>query len=164
MPGPSLARRAAGPGAALAALGCGAGLVVAGLGLTRSAPALDAAAVARGAATYAAHCTECHGVPGGPAPPLDAGGHAWRHADEELAGIIALGIGGPGRQGVAMPGFAGQLGPDGIADLVAYLKSTWPAELRRRQAALGPGGAADLRALLADPSATLPGTCLAAPP
>ena len=124
---PSAARRAARSGAALATLGCGAGLVLAGLDLTRPAPPLDAAAVARGGAAYAAHCTGCHGVPGGPAPPLDATGHAWRHPDAQLAGIIAAGNAVPGPAAATMPGFAGQLGPDGIADLLAYLKSTWPA-------------------------------------
>jgi mono/diheme cytochrome c family protein len=162
MPRPFFTRRTASPG--LAALGCGAGLVLGGLALPPATPALDAAAVARGGAAHAAHCLACHGLPGGPAPPLDARGHAWRHPDAELAGIIAQGIGGSGRQGLAMPGFAGQLGPDGIADLVAYLKSTWPAEFRRWQAALGPGGEPDLRALLADPSGTLPATCRPAPP
>jgi mono/diheme cytochrome c family protein len=149
--------------AAAAALGSGAGLIAAGLALTRDTPAVDAAAAARGAAGHAALCMGCHGVPGGPAPPLDAAGHAWRHSDAQLARIIALGIGEAGGKAAAMPGFAAQLGRDGIADQVAYLKSRWPAELRRRQAVLNPGGEAELRALLADPFRTLPGDCLPGP-
>lgn len=164
MPTSPRMRGAAALAAALAALSCGAGLVAAGLALTREAPAVNAAAVARGAASHAALCTGCHGVPGGPAPPLDAAGHAWRHSDAQLARIIALGIGEAGRNPAAMPGFAEQLGPAGIADEVAYLKSRWPAELRRRQAVLNPGGEAELRALLADPAGTLPGDCLPGPP
>lgn len=156
-------RSAAAVAAALATLGCGAGLIAAGLALTREAPAVDAAAVARGAADHVALCLRCHGALGGPAPPLDATGHAWQHSDVQLARIIALGIAEGGGKSPAMPGFADQLGDAGVADQIAYLKSRWPAELQRRQAMLNAGGEADLQALQADPFRILPGDCLKAP-
>ncbi len=115
------------------------------------APALrpgDRQAVARGAAIYAAKCASCHGArlegqpnwrsrrPDGklPAPPHDATGHTWHHADAMLFDLTKKGpaaiVGGSYQSD--MPGFAETLSDDGIIDVLSYIKSTWPASLRRR--------------------------------
>lgn len=128
------------------------------------------------------------GAPGPLPPPLGATGHAWRHPDARLAATVAHGTrsdpaggtpgtvpdGAPGAAsggapGAApsgapgMPAFADRLGPDGIADVLAYVKSHWPAGLRARQAALDPDGADALATLARDPAWTFPGRCLPAP-
>jgi mono/diheme cytochrome c family protein len=123
----------------------------------RSAPApradpQNAEQVALGRKAYAQHCAACHGVqlegqanwrerlPSGrlPAPPHDASGHTWHHPDEVLFGITKFGL-VPGRYAPPgyqsdMPGFGGALSDDEIWAVLAYLKSTWPQEVRRAQA------------------------------
>lgn len=115
----------------------------------------DAATVALGARLYAAHCASCHGATlegqadwrqrkaDGrlPAPPHDASGHTWHHSDEVLFRITRDGMGPfapPGYQS-DMPGFGNVLSTDEIAAVLAFIKSTWPADTRRRQAAIGQG-------------------------
>jgi mono/diheme cytochrome c family protein len=138
-------------GAALVAVA--AALVV----VFRDAPAPPAdpasgAQVVLGEKVYAQHCAACHGarlegqpdwrerLPSGrmPAPPHDASGHTWHHPDEVLFGITKRGLvpgeyAPPGYQS-DMPAFGGALTDDEIWAVLAYLKSTWPAEIRRAQA------------------------------
>ncbi len=107
----------------------------------------------RGRALYAAECASCHGpnlegqipdwrarLPNGrlPAPPHDASGHTWHHTDDQLFGIVKHGIGAfapPGYES-DMPGFGDHLSDAEIRDILAYIKSTWPDEIRARQEAV----------------------------
>lgn len=73
-----------------------------------------------------------------PAPPHDAMGHPWHHADKQLFEMTKLGIEAfapPGYR-TDMPGFAGRLGDDDIWAVLAYIKSTWPPDIRAGQARL----------------------------
>ncbi len=113
-------------------------------------PTLDPEVVVRGTAIYAANCAECHGAslegeanwqqlnPDGSfrAPPHDANGHTWHHSDGQLIEAIRLGgarlpaeIGGTS----AMPAFAEALDEAEIEAVLAYIKSTWPKDIRQVQ-------------------------------
>lgn len=117
----------------------------------------ERAAIAQGRKLYAGHCAACHGanlegqpdwkkpLPSGrmPAPPHDASGHTWHHADGILFRITKEGpaavVGG--RYESDMPGFEGVLSDDEIRSVLTYIKSTWPEkelayqqELSRREA------------------------------
>jgi mono/diheme cytochrome c family protein len=125
------------------------------LGLAQAAAADDAAQVARGAEIYGAECASCHGadlagqpdwqtrLPDGtyPAPPHDASGHTWHHPDALLLDYIRRGgaalIGGGFKSN--MPGFADRLTEDEILAVLAFIKSTWPAEVRATQERRGGG-------------------------
>jgi mono/diheme cytochrome c family protein len=118
-----------------------------------SVPRIDPAdkvQVAFGRTVYAAQCARCHGanlegqpnwkerqVNGRlPAPPHDASGHTWHHPDADLFGIAKHGLtpyAPPGYQS-DMPAFDGVLSDNQIAAVLAYIKSTWPADIRERQA------------------------------
>lgn len=112
-----------------------------------SLPALDQNQVALGERVYGEHCAECHGqnlegeedwqVPNEDnsfrAPPHDATGHTWHHSDAILVEAIRLGgtrlaadIGGSSE----MPAFAEILTEDEIDAVLAYVKSTWPEDIR----------------------------------
>ena len=110
----------------------------------------DKAQVALGQSVYAAQCARCHGAhlegqpnwkerqANGrlPAPPHDASGHTWHHPDKDLFGISKHGLAPyapPGYQS-DMPAFEGVLSDEQIAAVLAYIKSTWPQDIRRRQA------------------------------
>lgn len=104
---------------------------------------------------YAAHCASCHGknlegasnwrTPGDdgvlPAPPHDETGHTWHHDNQLLFTYTRLG----GREllkqrGVTnfksgMPGFKDSLTDDDIWDVLAFIRSTWPEEIRAAQTA-----------------------------
>lgn len=107
-----------------------------------------------GKALYAETCAACHGAnlegqdnwrsPGAdgrlPAPPHDETGHTWHHADQLLFDYTKLG----GREVMAaqgmefdsgMPGFGDQLSDQEIWNVLGYIKSTWPEEIRDMQAA-----------------------------
>lgn len=111
----------------------------------------DAQQVARGKQIYANHCAACHGVrlegqpewrnklPSGrmPAPPHDATGHTWHHPDPVLFGITRHGLipgkyAPPGYQS-DMPAYGGTLSDADIWAVLAYIKSSWPQEIRRAQ-------------------------------
>ena len=111
----------------------------------------DARQVARGNAVYQLHCAACHGaqlegqprwqekLPSGrmPAPPHDASGHTWHHPDAVLFGITKYGLvpgkyAPPGYQS-DMPGFGQMLFDDEIWDVLAYIKSHWPAKIHQAQ-------------------------------
>lgn len=139
-------------------LGLGAGLaLVAGGGWAwqRGQGAIDpdnAAQVAQGRLIYAAQCAKCHGAmlegepnwqtrkPNGelPAPPHDASGHTWHHDDAQLFAITKHGMArfAPPGYKTAMPSYVGVLSDGDIRAVLAYIESTWPADIRQRRAAM----------------------------
>ena len=106
--------------------------------------------VALGAVVYGEHCASCHGrnLEGEPnwqrrrldgtlpAPPHDATGHTWHHPDEQLFRLTKYGpvamAGEDYRSN--MPGFADVLEDREIEAALAYIKSRWPADVRKVQA------------------------------
>jgi mono/diheme cytochrome c family protein len=109
----------------------------------------DAATVALGRKVYDAHCASCHGArlqgqPNWqqrdaqgrlPAPPHDATGHTWHHPDEMLFRITKLGVAKAANlQGYdsAMPAYESTLSDEEIIAALSWIKSQWPAEIRRR--------------------------------
>jgi mono/diheme cytochrome c family protein len=111
----------------------------------------DQALVKLGQAVYAGRCAACHGVslegqpnwrerlPNArlPAPPHNAQGHTWHYTDRQLFDITKNGASGvlPGYES-DMPGFAGVLSDREIWATLAFIKSTWPPDIRARQARL----------------------------
>ena len=110
----------------------------------------DKAQVAEGQVVYQAQCARCHGASlqgqpnwrerqaNGrlPAPPHDASGHTSHHPDSALFGITKHGLApyAPAGYQSDMPAFDGILSDDQIAAVLAYIKSTWPPDIRERQA------------------------------
>jgi mono/diheme cytochrome c family protein len=107
--------------------------------------------VALGQNVYAKHCSACHGTdlegqpnwrqrkPDGklPAPPHDATGHTWHHPDAQLFAITKHGVKPPlAPEGYEsdMRAFGDALTDEEIWAALAYIKSTWPREIRERQA------------------------------
>lgn len=105
--------------------------------------------IALGRTLYNENCASCHGVdlegqpnwkspgPNGrlPAPPHDASGHTWHHADEQLFAFTKFGTAalvGKGYQS-DMIGFGDQLSDDDIRTVLDYIKSTWPEREAARQ-------------------------------
>lgn len=98
---------------------------------------------------YAENCASCHGenlegqpdwrrrLDNGrmPAPPHDEMGHTWHHSDRNLFIVTKGGVQAvvPGYES-DMPAFKGILTDDEIADVLAYIKSTWPERQRAFQA------------------------------
>ena len=116
----------------------------------------DREVVAAGESVYRAHCASCHGAslegqpdwrkrrPDGriPAPPHDATGHTWHHADALLFQITKLGpskLMGGGYES-DMPGYEGVLSDAEIVAVLSYIKSTWPPAVQRRHDALNEQG------------------------
>lgn len=122
------------------------GIIVLVLLAHRTSPAdpEDAAQVTRGAAVYEAECSRCHGVDleGQPdwespladgsylAPPHDASGHTWHHADPHLFRVVKY---GGETEDSTMPGFADKLSDSDIWATLAFIKSRWPESIRRTQ-------------------------------
>ncbi|HYG86038.1 MAG TPA: cytochrome c [Azospirillum sp.] len=112
----------------------------------------DAAQVARGKVVYAERCASCHGArlegqadwqsrkPDGrmPAPPHDASGHTWHHPDGVLFDITKKGISAYAPPGYEsdMPAFGGALSDAEIWAVLAFIKSSWPDDVRQRHAAM----------------------------
>lgn len=112
----------------------------------------DFTMVTRGRQIYAERCAQCHGAtlegqpnwrerrPDGrlPAPPHDAEGHTWHHADRLLFDLVKHGMAPVAPPGYAsdMPAFAGTLSDREIGAVLAFIKSTWPEDIRARQARL----------------------------
>jgi mono/diheme cytochrome c family protein len=110
----------------------------------------DPTQVALGQRAYVAQCASCHGanlegqpnwrqrLPNDrlPAPPHDASGHTWHHPDRVLFEITKDGIAAHAPKGYEsdMPSFAGKISDNEIWAVLAYIKSTWPREIRERQA------------------------------
>lgn len=72
-----------------------------------------------------------------PAPPHDASGHTWHHPDSVLFGITKHGL-VPGKYAPPkyesdMPAFGGPLSDEEIWAVLAYIKSSWPAGIRKAQ-------------------------------
>lgn len=139
----------------------GASIIVAALALgggwwwwNRSEPIDpgDMVQVRRGQALYRQHCAQCHGPqlqgepdwrlrkPNGelPAPPHDASGHTWHHDDAYLFAVTKHGMArfAPPDYKSAMPSYVGTLSDSDIRAVLAFIKSTWPEEIRLRQRAL----------------------------
>ncbi|MBC5784431.1 cytochrome c [Ramlibacter sp. USB13] len=110
----------------------------------------DPAVLATGQAVYAQHCAACHGAKREgqprwrerdasgrlPAPPHDASGHTWHHPDQVLFDITKHGVAKaaklPGYES-AMPAYAGVLSDAEIVAVLAWIRSTWPPDIRRQQ-------------------------------
>lgn len=109
----------------------------------------DPAQIAEGSRLYAANCASCHGAklegeanwrdrkPSGrlPAPPHDASGHTWHHPDAYLFGVTKYGLkpyAPPGYES-DMPAFEGSLSDTEIEAVLAFIKNSWPQEIRDRQ-------------------------------
>ena len=116
----------------------------------REAALGGAAAIAAGEAIYQTECAACHGRklegqpdwrirrPDGklPAPPHDASGHTWHHPPEQLFAMVKHGMvppNAPPGYVSDMPAFAGRLSDDQIRQVLAYIESTWPAEIRAQR-------------------------------
>ena len=108
------------------------------------------AVVARGEIVYQAHCASCHGVqlegqPNWrqrnaqgrlPAPPHDASGHTWHHADDLLFEITKFGPGvviGDTSYLSDMPAYANILNDAEIVAVLSFIKNTWPDNERQWQ-------------------------------
>jgi mono/diheme cytochrome c family protein len=118
-------------------------------GLTFLGAPVTAEQIELGQEVYAANCASCHGAnlegqpdwrrrnENGrmPAPPHDASGHTWHHADRQLFTITKLGVSAivPGYES-DMPAFEGILSDDEIAAVLAFVKNTWPERERGFQA------------------------------
>ena len=129
-----------------------AAFVIVGLGFSGwlgLGPRSRTADIGAGRQLYLEHCASCHGanlegqpgwrtaLPSGrmPAPPHDATGHTWHHADADLFSLVKHGLGAivPGYES-DMPAFAGVLTDDEIRAVIDYIKSTWPDRERAYQA------------------------------
>ena len=116
----------------------------------RGADATDPELVALGAAVYERHCASCHGreLEGEPnwrrrkadgtlpAPPHDATGHTWHHSDDLLFRLTRDGPGVIAGEDyrTTMPAYGGILSDREIWSVLAYIKSRWPADIRKVQA------------------------------
>ena len=133
----------------------GAGVLAAVLGIVLLSHLLDRGDVLRpaevalaseGKAVYAVSCRACHGanLQGGASsganpvpPPLDATGHAWLHSDADLFEMVKYGLADCGADASpTMPPLGSHLDDDTIRAALAYIKSTWPAPIRRVQSTL----------------------------
>ena len=103
----------------------------------------------KGRAIYARHCASCHGLDlegqpnwrqrdaegNLPAPPHDASGHTWHHADKQLIELTKYGLGallGEKNFKTRMPAYEGVLSDREIVAVLSYIKSRWPGEIRAR--------------------------------
>ena len=106
----------------------------------------EVALATEGKAVYAVSCRSCHGanLQGGASsgagqvpPPLDATGHAWLHSDADLFEMVKYGLADCGADASpTMPPLGSHLDDDTIRAALAYIKSTWPAPIRRVQSTL----------------------------
>lgn len=113
----------------------------------------DPSQVAVGERLYAAQCASCHGdrlqgqanwqtrKPDGklPAPPHDVTGHTWHHGDQQLFQLTKNGLKHMARLGYVsdMPAYDGVLSDSQIWAVLAFIKKSWPADVRERQARIG---------------------------
>jgi mono/diheme cytochrome c family protein len=108
----------------------------------------EPAVIATGKKIYDAHCVACHGArlegqpnwrerdSSGrlPAPPHDASGHTWHHPDEVLFRITKHGVAKAANlqdYQSAMPAYEGVLSDAEITAVLSWIKSQWPADIRR---------------------------------
>lgn len=109
----------------------------------------DTQTVALGAQVYTRNCAACHGaqLQGQadwqqrdaqgrlPAPPHDASGHTWHHADEVLFRITKYGVArsaGLKSYASAMPTYDGVLSDAEIVAALSWIKSRWPPDIRAK--------------------------------
>lgn len=115
-------------------------------------PDLDAPElVALGGEVYGAHCASCHGaeLEGEtedwrtrkatgrlPAPPHDETGHTWHHPVDQLFAITKHGIEAFAPEGYEsdMPAYGETLSDREIWGVIAYIRSSWPEDIRRANA------------------------------
>jgi mono/diheme cytochrome c family protein len=105
--------------------------------------------VAKGEAVYVRNCASCHGrnLEGQPdwqtpdkdgfmpAPPHDESGHTWHHPDRLLFDITKFGVvkaANLKNYKTRMPAFEGVLSDDDIIAVLSFIKSRWPADVRKR--------------------------------
>lgn len=110
----------------------------------------DLAVVAHGEKIYQEQCAACHGVqlegqPNWrqrdeqgllPAPPHDASGHTWHHADDLLSEITKYGpsvVIGDADYRSTMPAFANILSDEDIVAVLSFIKNSWPDNERQWQ-------------------------------
>ena len=111
----------------------------------------DPYALMEGEAIYASECASCHGakLEGQPdwrirradgklpAPPHDASGHTWHHPRDQLAQIVKFGMvppNAPAGYASDMPGFGSKLSDKQIDNVLTYIESRWPPEVRAQRA------------------------------
>ena len=114
-------------------------------------PELNTDEIAAGKMIYENHCAACHGfaLEGQSdwkiqnedgtfkAPPHNADGHTWHHADSQL--IESVQLGGTRFEGLnvggtsPMPAYTDVLSDEEITAVLTYIKSTWPADVRQMQ-------------------------------
>lgn len=110
----------------------------------------DLKIVQAGETVYQTHCAACHGAQlegqpdwrtrdaNGllPAPPHDASGHTWHHADDLLFEITKYGsavvMNDPSYRSY-MPAFEGILSDDEIVAVLSFIKNSWPEDERSWQ-------------------------------
>ena len=111
-------------------------------------PYLDERSVSAGQVVYNNACATCHGAalegqPNWqkrsstgylPAPPHDETGHTWHHPDQMLFEFTKY---GPQRYAgadykSAMPAYEGKLSDEEIWNVLAFIKSQWPAEIQEK--------------------------------
>ncbi|MCB1519142.1 MAG: cytochrome c [Hyphomicrobiaceae bacterium] len=109
----------------------------------------NAGVVAQGQRVYQTNCASCHGdrLQGQvrdwrkrdaegylPAPPHDASGHTWHHADKVLFEMTKYGpqafAGSDYRS--RMPAYAGTLTDREIIAVLSFIKAQWPPGIRKR--------------------------------
>lgn len=119
---------------------------------------LDGRNISHGQDLYQAQCAACHGVnlegqPNWqrqnddgtlPAPPHDMTGHTWHHDNALLFNYTKLG----GAQALAqrgvtgftsgMPTFEGVLSDEDIWNILAFIHSTWPEQVKAMHATRNP--------------------------
>ncbi|MDF0596891.1 c-type cytochrome [Psychromarinibacter halotolerans] len=139
-------------GTVLAVLAAAGFWFVLGQGTTENGSAAPVN-IAEGKALYAENCASCHGDdlegqpdwrspgPDGrlPAPPHDETGHTWHHPDSVLFDYTKLGGGAlMAQRGMefdsGMPGFGDSLTDQQIRNILSYIRSTWPEDVKQAQA------------------------------
>ncbi len=126
-------------------------LITAIAGCNNGTSTPDAFGIMEGEAIYKAECATCHGAQREgqpewrtrradgklPAPPHDASGHTWHHPMDQLAAIVKFGMVPPhAPDGYVsdMPAFERKLSDRQILNVLAYIESTWPPEIKARRA------------------------------
>lgn len=71
-----------------------------------------------GATVFSDHCASCHGADGTGGTGPDLTSHIGHHSSAQLVGVVVEGDG-------VMPGFAGTLDDQQIADVLAFLVESW---------------------------------------
>lgn len=130
------------------------GVVLGGMALTsartdeRQLRPDDRAIVRQGLAIYATQCASCHGknLEGQadwrrrdedgylPAPPHDSSGHTWHHSDAQLFELTKHGLAAQAGADykTRMPSYNGILSDREIIAVLSFIKSRWPANIRKR--------------------------------